>query len=181
MYVAEKLAKHSGWKRGYNTMIRSTFCLFAEENFLSNYRCNIGVSSHALPHDWRKHKNRTAWAQDLNSQHDLIGKAPHRWIRSFFIQRTYPALLSLYVLCTFTLCWKTSQLSLEWATKNAEHLQCFQKGTYRAMCGTVRLAELTPYKTTDMQTWLSFSQAIRALDQRQSPQNSAGLQRKGLS
>lgn len=31
------------------------------------------------------------------------------------------------------------------------------------MCGSVRLAELTPYKTTDMQTWVSFSQATHAM------------------
>lgn len=51
VYVAQKLAKESGWKRGYNTMIRLTFRLFAEENFLGNYRGNIQVSSHVLPYD----------------------------------------------------------------------------------------------------------------------------------
>lgn len=41
------------------------------------------------------------------------------------------------------LCQNTSQFSGESATKNAEQLQRFQKGTFRAPCGRVRLAERT--------------------------------------
>lgn len=48
-------------------MIRPTFHLFAEENFLGNYRGNIQVSSHVLPYDLsflsrtmnRKQQNKT--------------------------------------------------------------------------------------------------------------------------
>lgn len=131
-----------------------SFCLFAEESFLSNYRGNIQFSSHVLPYDWRKYENRSGWAHGLNSRHDLTGAAPRQWM-----QRKSEALLSCMYSTHFLRVEKQANLV---STKNAEHLQCFQKGTCRPMCGTVRLAEPAPYKTTDMQTWVSFSQATRA-------------------
>lgn len=145
-------------------MIRPTFYLFAEEHLLCNYRGNIQVSSHVLPYDWRKHKNRTGWAYKLNHQHDLIDKTPCCCIHSYlYRENIWPHYHSR--CCTHFMSWNTSQFSVESATKNAEDLQCFQKGTYRVMCGKVRLAERTPYKTTDMQTWLSFSQATHSFCQ----------------
>lgn len=109
MYVAQKLAKHCGWKRGCNTMIRPTFCLFAEKNVLSNYRVNIQVSSHVLPYDWRKHENRTGWAHNLNSQHDLVGKAPRHSIQGFFDEN----ICYRCKCCTYLLCVE-KQASLVW-------------------------------------------------------------------
>lgn len=48
VYVAQEPAKRSGRKRGRDTMIRVTFCVFPEENFL----VITAVSSHVLPYDF---------------------------------------------------------------------------------------------------------------------------------
>lgn len=102
---------------GKEEMIRPTFYLFAEENLFGNYRGNIQVSSHVLPYDWRKHKNRTGWAYELNHQHDLIDKTPCRWIHSYLYRENGPIITggAVHIFCLETqanLVWNQPQRML---------------------------------------------------------------------
>lgn len=72
-------------------------------------------------------------------KHDLIDKTGFAQCYVIFTEKIMTLGPSVHIFS----CQNTSQFSEESATKNAEQLQCFQKGTFRAPCGRVRLAERT--------------------------------------